>query len=305
MSMHNYTESECRFIQEKFDLNNTEMDVFMSAAHRYGLNPIAMEIYPQLRNDNRTGKRNMVIATGINGYRVLADRTGAYAGNSDPVFDDESKPTVATVTVFKVVGGVKCDFSATARWDQYFPGDKQGFMWRKMPHLMLGKVAEALALRKAFPAAMSGIYTDTEMEQAGATITEAKMQGEEPPATSQVSSKTPPPAQRAVPEAPKPAPKPKATAPVVEKKKSSPKEGFVNLLEKWTGLAGKPLMEKAKEIAALHDVPTDGSAHVLDFLCCFNFCERQMDEMSVEDAISLFKSKKEQQSDEAQEESEF
>ena len=114
----------------------------------------------------RSGK--FTIQTGIDGYRAIADRTGRYAGNDDPVFDDEAKPTKATVTVHKMIGGQRCAFTATARWSEYFPGDTQGFMWKKMPHLMLSKCAESLALRKAFPDELGGIYTDEEMEQADA-----------------------------------------------------------------------------------------------------------------------------------------
>ena len=78
------------------------------------------------------------------------------------------QPITATATVYKIVGGVRVSFSATAIWDAYCPQGNESFMWKKMPYLMLGKCAEALALRKAFPNDLSGVYTDDEMAQADA-----------------------------------------------------------------------------------------------------------------------------------------
>ncbi len=157
------------------DATNDELELFLHQCRRTGLDPMSKQIYFQ----KRAGKP--VIITGIDGYRLIADRTGKYAGNDDPIFDDEKEIRRATVTVYKVVAGIRCPFTATARWDQYYPGERSGEMWRKMPHLMLGKCAEALALRKAFPAELSGVYTHEEMEQAGAPdVTE------EPPQPRQV-----------------------------------------------------------------------------------------------------------------------
>lgn len=165
------TKTETGFTDEKIGLvrrlvavgaTNDELAVFLHQCQRTGLDPLAKQIYCI----KRQGK--MAIQVGIDGFRLIADRTGLYAGNDDPVFDDEKHPKRATVTVYKMVSGVRCPFTASARWEQYYPGDgPSGFMWKKMPHLMLGKCAEALALRKAFPAELSGLYTDGEMEQAG------------------------------------------------------------------------------------------------------------------------------------------
>jgi hypothetical protein len=79
---------------------------------------------------------------------------------------ERGNPTTATATVYKSVDGMRTAFTATAAWNEYFPGEAQGFMWKKMPYLMIGKCAEALALRKAFPAELSGVYTNEEMMQA-------------------------------------------------------------------------------------------------------------------------------------------
>ena len=161
---------------------NDQLRLFLYTCKRTGLDPLAKQIHCIVRN-TKNGPV-MSIQTAIDGYRLVADRSGKYAGNDDPVYDNEEKPTKATVTVYKIVSGVRCAFTATARWEQYYPGELQGFMWKKMPHLMLGKCAEALALRKAFPAELSGLYTNEEMQQAesmgAATVQETHVEKTEP-----------------------------------------------------------------------------------------------------------------------------
>ncbi len=169
-----FSDAEKKVLKEQYPkLNDHEFEAFISAAQRYRLNPLANQIYAQVRfsKNKKTGKveKKVAYCTNIDGYRLVADRTGAYAGNDDPVFDDESKPKKASVTVYKIVGGQRCGFTASARWDQYFPGPELGFMWNRMPHLMLGKCAEALALRKAFPADLAGIYVDEERQRVDIT----------------------------------------------------------------------------------------------------------------------------------------
>lgn len=158
-----FTEEQIALLKRTIAAGATddELALFLRQCRRTGLDPFARQIYCV----KRQGK--MTIQVGIDGFRLIADRSAQYAGNDDPVFDNEQTPKKATVTVYKIVGGVRCAFTATARWDQYYPGDSQGFMWKKMPHLMLGKCAEALALRKAFPAELSGLYINEEMQQAG------------------------------------------------------------------------------------------------------------------------------------------
>src|SRR3990167_4758979 len=114
----------------------------------------------------KTGNEDLSIQTGIDGYRLIADRTGFYAGSDEPTYmiADDGWPDVASVTVHKLVGGVRCPFSASARWKEYAQDTSP--MWKKMPFLMLVNCAEALALRKAFPAELSGVYTHEEMMQA-------------------------------------------------------------------------------------------------------------------------------------------
>jgi hypothetical protein len=154
------------------------------------------------RQYDGTFKDQMTIQTGIDGYRVVAERSGTLAGIDDSIFDDETKdhPNKASVTVYRMIEGIRVGFTASARWNEYVQTYNRngqmmvGPMWKKMPYLMLAKCAEALALRKAFPNDLTGIYTNEEMSQADNVV----------PATP-VATTAPTPA---TPAAPKPPEKP-------------------------------------------------------------------------------------------------
>ena len=133
-------------------------------ARTRGLDPLAKQI--SLINFGGTWQ----ITTTIDGYRALAEQTGAYAGSDAAVFTETEQGGIlsATVTVWKMVDHQRVPFSATVYWAEY---NANNFTWKKMPRTMLAKVAESHALRKAFPAVLSGVYTADEMAQAGPVIT--------------------------------------------------------------------------------------------------------------------------------------
>ena len=148
-------------------LNDSEFDLYVYDCQRRGIHPLDKLIIPTIRTDKQ-GNRTYTPITTVDYLRSRADSTGLYAGNDDPVFDSEEKPQKATVTVYKMVAGQRVAFTATARWSQYYPSEpNKQFMWNRMPHLMLGKCAEGLAIRKAFPQELAGLYTKEEMDQAG------------------------------------------------------------------------------------------------------------------------------------------
>lgn len=143
------------------DATDAELQLFFFDCTRRGVHPLDKLIHPTKRN----GKYTPI--TSIDMFRQRASESGEHMGTDDAVYTGEpGKPDfAASVTVYKHLRGEKCAFTATARWSEYFPGERQGFMWQKMPHLMLAKCAEALALRKAFPQQLHGLYTNEEMAQ--------------------------------------------------------------------------------------------------------------------------------------------
>ena len=137
-----------------------QKELFIKQCERTGLDPLTRQIYAMII------KGKMSVQTSIDGFRVIAERSGDYAGQDEPVFsyDKNNKLICAKVKIFRFRGDNRYQAAVgVAYWDEYFQADK--YMWKKMPHTMLSKVAEALALRKAYPLDLSGIYTSDEMAQ--------------------------------------------------------------------------------------------------------------------------------------------
>lgn len=142
-----------------------ELKLFLHQCKRTGLDPLSRQIYSVKRGNQRT------IQTSIDGFRLIAERTNKYTGQLGPwwcgqdgiwteVWTSSQAPFAAKV------GVTRSDFTqplfAVAHFKEYSGQN----LWLKMPSLMIAKVAEALALRRAFPQELSGLYTADEMEQA-------------------------------------------------------------------------------------------------------------------------------------------
>jgi phage recombination protein Bet len=148
------------------DASEDELKLFVQICNKTRLDPFARQIYA-IRRGNQ-----MSAQVSIDGQRLVAERTGKYAGQLGPYWTGDGKEWV-DVWLEKAppkaakVGVLRSDFKepiwAVARFDAYA---QDSAMWRKMGDLMLAKCAESLGLRKAFPNELSGLYTDVEMAQA-------------------------------------------------------------------------------------------------------------------------------------------
>lgn len=192
--MENELTKKYGFSQEQVDLikslvapkaSDLELELFLYHCNKVELDPLARQIYPVWRKQGDEEK--MTIQVSIDGLRVVAERHGDYAGQDKVIFGEnqilkyrakewnngrqewkdfqKEVPSYAEVIVYKWRGTQRFQMAVgIAYWDEYYP-QTANTMWHKMPHTMIAKCAEALALRKAFPQDLSGLYSVDEMEQ--------------------------------------------------------------------------------------------------------------------------------------------
>lgn len=161
-----------------------ELDLFLGQCQRTGLDPFAKQIYAVKRWNQQERREEMSIQVGIDGFRLIADRhrdddgkrdyggqVGPFWCGKDGVWKDvwvsDEPPVAAKVGIIRQ--GFAEPVPGIAKYTSYVQKNKEGKpskFWAQMPDVMLAKVAEALALRKAFPNDLSGIYTSDEMGQA-------------------------------------------------------------------------------------------------------------------------------------------
>jgi phage recombination protein Bet len=145
------------------DCTDAQLVLFAEVCKRTGLDPFTKQIYAI------SSKGKMIIQVGIDGLRAVAADSGLYNGSQtfwcgeDGIWVDvwlkKSLPVAAKTEIYR--GDSTRPFTAVALMSEYGKDN----VWKSLPTVMLGKVSESAALRKAFPRQLSGLYTGEEMAQ--------------------------------------------------------------------------------------------------------------------------------------------
>lgn len=144
---------------------------FLSRAEEYKLNPLCEQICADLEHDELTELPRVKVILQIAGFRLIAHRTGEYAGCDEARFEyGESAriPLKATFTVYRRPAGVTArdPYTASVLWEEFYPPEPEpGTIVAEKPHVCLETRAEAAALRRAFPAELGGLFISGETQR--------------------------------------------------------------------------------------------------------------------------------------------
>jgi phage recombination protein Bet len=157
---YNYTQEQKELIRKtiwKADLTEDEFTVAISIASKYQLDPMLGQIY--VWKDPRKG---LVSFVGINGLRLIAARSGQYDGSEVSCeMDAHGKILYSDAKVWRKDS--QRAYTHRCYMSEFYQDNKPG-TWGKMPAQMLMKCSESHALKKAFPAEMSGLYIEDEID---------------------------------------------------------------------------------------------------------------------------------------------
>lgn len=157
--------------------NQDELRLFIMVAKSTGLDPFTKQIYAIKRYDSQQKKEVLSFQVGIDGLRLIAERTGQYEGQTEPqwcgedgvwkdVWLSNSAPAACKVGVYRK--GFKSAVFGVVKFSSFVQKTREGnhtSFWAKMPEVMIAKVAESHALRKAFPQELSGLQVEEETSE--------------------------------------------------------------------------------------------------------------------------------------------
>jgi phage recombination protein Bet len=169
-----WTPDQMRLITEVVARGATpdELKLFLYRCQNMGLDPLKPGQIHFVKYGNSPG----TIVVGIEGFRVKAHRTGKCAGIKRGVLRNAQGDCIGAWSE-----AYRSDWQHPARVEvslaEYSTGKGP---WAKMPESMIQKVAEAAALRMAFPDDLGGVYTKEEMDQAADALPDVKPEQPEP-----------------------------------------------------------------------------------------------------------------------------
>jgi phage recombination protein Bet len=179
VSTTSFSGSEIELIRDTICKGGTpeEFNLFLNVCKMTGLNPFVKQIYAIKRWDNNLKREAMTPQTSIDGFRLIADRTGRYCPGREPTYEYNTDGSLKKATAYlkkQTMDGTWQEVSAHAFYDEFCQKykDKQTqqmkptAFWQNMGHNQLAKCAETLAIKKAFPAETAGLQGQETMEQA-------------------------------------------------------------------------------------------------------------------------------------------